>query len=148
MTILNYALSFVAFIHFFIVKWVIWVMENVFQYHVGSCYLSVIWSGKWSEGHYNLIYSRQVGVSSRRLQIQQGKKQQELLTYCWARRDTVLMPGFHLEIKMRKRETWPRRSVSKWNVFNGTSMALQELGSFFCLCTVRDVLNTLCSKML
>lgn len=80
-------------------------MENVFQYRVDSCYLSVIWSGKRSEGHHNPIYSRQVGVSSRGLQIQQGKKQQELLTYCWARRDTVLMPGFHLEIKMRKRET-------------------------------------------
>lgn len=57
------------------------------------------------------------------------------------------MPDFHLEIRMRKRETWPRRSVSKLNVFYGTWMALQELGSFFSLCALREVLNSLCSKV-
>lgn len=60
----------------------------------------------------------------------------------------ILMPNFHLEIKMRKRETWPRSGVSKWVVFHSTSMALQELGSFLS-CMVREVLNiSLHSKML
>lgn len=129
------------------IKWVLWLIENVFQ-----CFRLVVFichmEWKCSEGCPDPIYSRQVDFSSRGLQIQQGEKQQELLTYCWGRRDTVLVPGFHLEVKMRKRETRPKRSVSKLNVFYATTMALQEPGSFFFLRTVGEVLNSLCSKML
>lgn len=128
-----------------------WVgVKNDGKYFSVLCWLVLfIFHLEWqySEGYQNPIYSKQVGASSRGgSKFSKGRNSRDC---CWRRRDVILMPNFHLEIKMRKRETWPRSGVSKWVVFHSTSMALQELGSFLSFCMVREVLNiSLHSKML